>query len=222
VQARSAKKTVFSVGHNTFFTHDGGTTVVRYLTDRGTAELALGTNEQLCEGNAPFESADDQWVDTYLPLLMAIESGINRAHEDDPKLKDKDLVTILERLAMKADIHLESRVAVAIQENLVPPWRKAAGRIALDARSLSRQPRTPRDSLRNAWRQRIASRVLILTAIRGMISRVAIVTMKDIVLTKLVLIPYEETDTKITPVTVHATTRQQIKFRINTGRFKHE
>ena len=39
---------------------------------------------------------------------------------------------------------------------------------------------------------------------------------------KLVLIPYEETETKITPITVHATTGQQIRFRINTGRFKHE
>lgn len=111
-------KTVFSIGRNTFFTHDGGTTGVRYVTEKGTAELALGTIEQLCEGSAPFESADEEWVDIYLPLLMAIESGINRAHEDDPNLKDKDLVTILERLVMKPDIHLESRVAVAIQDHV--------------------------------------------------------------------------------------------------------
>ena len=38
---------------------------------------------------------------------------------------------------------------------------------------------------------------------------------------KLILIPYVETETKITPITVHATTRQQIRFRINTGRFKY-
>jgi len=36
---------------------------------------------------------------------------------------------------------------------------------------------------------------------------------------KLVLIPYEETDTEIRPVTVHATNRRQIRFRLNTGRF---
>jgi len=39
---------------------------------------------------------------------------------------------------------------------------------------------------------------------------------------KLVMIPYEETETNITPITVHATTRQQIKFRLNTGRLSYE
>ncbi|MFI3122586.1 MAG: hypothetical protein QX194_01460 [Methylococcales bacterium] len=39
---------------------------------------------------------------------------------------------------------------------------------------------------------------------------------------KLVLIPYEETETSITPITVHATTRQQIKFRLNTGRLTYD
>jgi hypothetical protein len=34
---------------------------------------------------------------------------------------------------------------------------------------------------------------------------------------KLVMIPYEETELTITPITIHATTRQQIKFRLTTG-----
>lgn len=38
----------------------------------------------------------------------------------------------------------------------------------------------------------------------------------------LVMIAYEENDTAITPVTIHATSRQQVKFRINTGRFIYE
>ena len=36
---------------------------------------------------------------------------------------------------------------------------------------------------------------------------------------KLVAIPYEKHGSKITPVTIHATTRQQINFRLKTGRF---
>lgn len=36
---------------------------------------------------------------------------------------------------------------------------------------------------------------------------------------QLVIIPYEEDATQITPVTIHATTRQQIRFRLKTGRF---
>lgn len=36
---------------------------------------------------------------------------------------------------------------------------------------------------------------------------------------ELLVIPYEVIDDAITPVTVHVTTRQQIRFRLNTGRF---
>ena len=39
---------------------------------------------------------------------------------------------------------------------------------------------------------------------------------------QLVMIPYETEQDVITPVTVHATTRQQIRFRLNTGRFTNE
>jgi len=38
----------------------------------------------------------------------------------------------------------------------------------------------------------------------------------------LVIVPYEESGNAITPVTIHATTRQQISFRLKTGRFVHE
>lgn len=36
---------------------------------------------------------------------------------------------------------------------------------------------------------------------------------------RLILIPYEEKDNIITPVTIHETDRKQINFRIKTGRF---
>ncbi len=36
---------------------------------------------------------------------------------------------------------------------------------------------------------------------------------------QLVLIPYEVDGDTITPVTVHASARQQIRFRLRTGRF---
>ncbi len=38
----------------------------------------------------------------------------------------------------------------------------------------------------------------------------------------LIMIPYEENKQYITPVTVHATTRQQILYRVKTGRFEYE
>ncbi len=38
----------------------------------------------------------------------------------------------------------------------------------------------------------------------------------------LVVIPYESDGETISPVTVHVTTRQQINFRLKTGRFTNE
>ncbi len=38
----------------------------------------------------------------------------------------------------------------------------------------------------------------------------------------LVMIPHERIGDDIAPVTIHATTRQQINFRIKSGRFRHE
>ena len=39
---------------------------------------------------------------------------------------------------------------------------------------------------------------------------------------RLVMIPYEKTGDDITPVTVHATTRQQVNFRLKSGRFVND
>jgi hypothetical protein len=39
---------------------------------------------------------------------------------------------------------------------------------------------------------------------------------------QLVLIPCEPRGDTVIPVTIHATTRQQINFRLRAGRFRHE
>ena len=36
---------------------------------------------------------------------------------------------------------------------------------------------------------------------------------------QLVIVPYEKKDNELTPITIHAMTRQQINFRLKTGRF---
>ena len=38
----------------------------------------------------------------------------------------------------------------------------------------------------------------------------------------LILIPYDQHEATITPVTVHAITRQQIRYRLMTGKFTYE
>ena len=49
-------------------------------------------------------------------------------------------------------------------------------------------------------------------------SRIAVGRHND----KLVMIPYEVDENLITPVTIHVTNRQQISFRLRTGRFTYE
>ena len=39
---------------------------------------------------------------------------------------------------------------------------------------------------------------------------------------KLVILPYETHESEMTPITVHTITRQQINFRLKTGRFVNE
>ncbi len=39
---------------------------------------------------------------------------------------------------------------------------------------------------------------------------------------RLVLVPYEHSGNTLTPVTVHATSRKQITFRVKMGRFRNE
>ena len=36
---------------------------------------------------------------------------------------------------------------------------------------------------------------------------------------RLIAVPFERKDGRITPITVHATTRRQINFRLKTGRY---
>lgn len=37
---------------------------------------------------------------------------------------------------------------------------------------------------------------------------------------RLVMVPYDQENDNLTPITVHATTRQQVNFRLRTGRFQ--
>jgi len=39
---------------------------------------------------------------------------------------------------------------------------------------------------------------------------------------RLVMIPYEREGDALRPVTIHATSRQQINFRVKSGRFRNE
>ena len=53
-----------------------------------------------------------------------------------------------------------------------------------------------------------------------------VVTLRQIVVgrhaDRIVMIPYERSENLITPVTIHVINRQQIMFRLKTGRFINE
>lgn len=110
---------VFSIGHNTQLEHRQGQTVLRFTPGSGvTIEHVLRDMEELWEGDAPFASADGDWVDRYLPLLSAIESAIGAVGRADPELRDKTVVAVLERLVTKPDMRLGGELCTAIQDRV--------------------------------------------------------------------------------------------------------
>jgi hypothetical protein len=113
------KKVVFSIGHNTTFLRHGDTLTVRYEPEVGRiVEHQLKDIEQLVEGDTPFESSDQDWMDKYIPLLMAIETAIDAAYRNDPDLKDKMILAIVDRLVAKPDIRINSVLLNDIQANI--------------------------------------------------------------------------------------------------------
>ncbi len=110
---------VFSLGRNTTFNRQGDVLIVRYQSDNGqVVEHRLKAIEELVEGNEPFESSDDDWMDKYLPLLTAVETAIDARYKDEPGLNDKTVLTILERLVNKPDMRMDSPLADDIRANL--------------------------------------------------------------------------------------------------------
>ena len=117
---RSANDTVvFSIGRNTFFENRPEGRFVRYVNAAGRAiEHRLGSINDLVEGDRFFDSTDEEWQDRYLPLLTAIESAINRTRESRPDLRDRVVMTVLDRLITKPDIRLEHELSNAIQDQM--------------------------------------------------------------------------------------------------------
>jgi Mg2+ and Co2+ transporter CorA len=110
---------IFIVDHNTFFMHSDTATIVQYVSAKNKKiEQQLGTIDELCERDALFQSLNDDWTDKYLPLLMAIESAINRVQRTRPNMKDKNVIAVLERLLLKPDMKLHGELSVAIQDHI--------------------------------------------------------------------------------------------------------
>ncbi len=116
---KPGKSILFSVGHDTHFVHGDKSTVVRYVAESGaTIEHELRSIADLAEGDAPFDTSGNDGMDAYLPLLTAIESGINVVQRTDPDLKDKTVITVLERLVAKPDMPLGQELPTAIQDRM--------------------------------------------------------------------------------------------------------
>jgi hypothetical protein len=113
------KTVVFSIGHNTVFSYNGNDIKVKYTVEDGrTIEHTLLTITELVEGDKPFSSSDEDWMDSYLPLLTAIESAIDGIYRLNMQLKDKTVLAIIQRLIMKPDINLNDELTRCIQANV--------------------------------------------------------------------------------------------------------
>ena len=110
---------VFTIGRDTELIHRDGNTTVRYVTTSGeTIEHVLRSIEELVEGDAPFDSSGRNWKDAYVPLLTTIELAIQIVRRDDPDLKDKTVIAVLERLIARPDMPLGSELSTAIQDRV--------------------------------------------------------------------------------------------------------
>jgi len=100
--------TVFRLGTNTFFRHEGTQTIFEYVREENQRiEYTFKDWEQLYSGSQEFDYQSTDWNDDrYLPLLMNIESAITAVYRTDPALKDKQVIAVLERLATMPEMSL--------------------------------------------------------------------------------------------------------------------
>lgn len=119
-QAAGNDEVVFSIGHNTFFIHQDEVTRVRYHhSESAVVEWELKPLSSLYEGTEPFLDCNwDDLDDEYLPILIAIESGILREYHEHSELKDKQVINVLTRLASNPEMGLTSKLARSIQDHL--------------------------------------------------------------------------------------------------------
>jgi hypothetical protein len=112
--------TVFRLGTDTFFRHEGTQTIFEYIREENQRiEYTFKGLEQLYSGDQEFDYQSTDWNDDrYLPLLMNIESAITAVYRTDPALKDKQVIAVLECLATKPEMSLANPLAVSIQDNL--------------------------------------------------------------------------------------------------------
>ena len=112
--------TVFRLGTNTFFRHEGTQTIFEFVRDENRRiEYTFKALKQLYSGDQEFDYQSTDWNDDrYLPLLINIESAITAVYRSDPALRDKQVIVVLERLATKPEMSLANPLAVSIQDNL--------------------------------------------------------------------------------------------------------
>ena len=112
--------TVFRLGTDTFFRHEGTQTIFEYAPEEDRRiEYTFKALEQLYSGDQEFDYQSTDWNDDrYLPLLINIESAITAVYRTEPVLKDKQVIAVLERLTTKPEMKLANLLAVSIQDNL--------------------------------------------------------------------------------------------------------
>lgn len=114
------KDVVFSIGTNAHFSHEDEVTRIRYCpAGSEVVEWKLKPLASLYEGNRPFLASDSEdWDDEYLPVLHAVESGIQREYQNRPELKDKQVIHVLARLVENPEMRLPGSLVRTIQDYL--------------------------------------------------------------------------------------------------------
>ena len=108
----------FNIGKDTFYREEDGSLILIYHHENGNFEYRIKEIDELYEGDRDFDYQDDSWHDQYLPLLLAIETTILDYYGKNPAIKDKTIITILDKLARNPGITFPNQLLENIQRDL--------------------------------------------------------------------------------------------------------
>jgi hypothetical protein len=107
------------VGKNVIFKEEDEVLSVELRGENGNSYThVLKKIKELYEGDGFFVSSPSKWEEKYLPLVLCIESEINSYYDEHEDLKDKTVISLLERLLLSPDMKPSGELDHLIKKNL--------------------------------------------------------------------------------------------------------
>lgn len=108
----------FEIGRDASLINENGELLFLYEYDEIRIKYPILEITELFEGSRSFNYQDDRWNGPCFPLFVAIESTILKKFRKNPKLKDKNVISILDALVRKPDIKSHNEFLCQLQNEL--------------------------------------------------------------------------------------------------------